>query len=197
MHRLTKAYRHSPGISRPHWDDEELFEIEKIKPDIEGKIIAYRDQVVTAISQLPKTNDNYGLIHSDLHSGNFLVYEGELNLFDFDDCAYHWFASDIAIPLYYILFQRDLHMLEGRDEFAEKFFTEFLEGYQKENKLVAGTIETIPWFLRLRDIVLLSVLYKKFDFSSLNEQQKTFFEAVKGRVERQEAIIDIEALLAE
>ncbi|WP_160118376.1 phosphotransferase enzyme family protein [Bacillus sp. V59.32b] len=195
MNKITKTYHHPAGITRPHWDEEELFEIEKIKPEIDEKVIAYRDQVVSAISNLPKTNDNYGLIHSDLHSGNFLVHDGKLNLFDFDDCAYHWFASDIAIPLYYIVFQRDLHTLEGRDEFAKRFFTGFLEGYQKENDLLVGIIETIPLFLRLRDIVLLSVLYKKFDFSRLNEQQKNFFEAVKGRVERQEAIINIDALL--
>ncbi|CAH0347176.1 phosphotransferase [Bacillus sp. CECT 9360] len=196
MNKITKTYQHPAGISRPHWDEEELFEIEKIKPDIDAKVMAYRDQVVSAISNLPKTTDNYGLIHSDLHSGNFLVHEGELNLFDFDDCAYHWFASDIAIPLYYIVFQRDLHMQEGRDEFAKRFFTRFLEGYRKENKLAEGTIEAIPLFLRLRDIVLLSVLYKKFDFSRMTEHEKNFFEAVKGRVERRETIIDLDSLLA-
>jgi amicoumacin kinase len=192
LHKITKAYQ-APDEreARPHWDDEELFEIERFKPDVDAKTIAYRDEIVMAISRLPKTSDTYGLIHSDLHSGNFHVYERQLYLFDFDDCAYHWFASDIAIPLYYIVFQRDFHEQEGRTEFAQQFFRNFLEGYKKETNLPDGTIESIPFFLKLRDLVLLSVLYKKFDFSQVTDSEKKFFDAVKARVDQQEAIFDV------
>ncbi|WP_158555843.1 phosphotransferase enzyme family protein [Peribacillus glennii] len=195
LHRITKSYQPPTGkAARLQWDDDELIQIEMFKPDIESEIAAYRDRIIAQINSLEKTEDNYGLIHSDLHSGNFHIHGEDIFLFDFDDCSYHWFGSDIAIPLYYIVFQRDLHSKDGRDEFASRFFTKFIEGYKMEYILGPGTLESIPLFLKLRDIVLLSVLYKKFDFSRLSANERRFFEEVKVRVQQEEAIIDFRDL---
>ncbi|WP_409301121.1 phosphotransferase enzyme family protein [Peribacillus sp. SCS-155] len=190
LHKITRNYSipdHS--VPRPEWDEEELFHIENYKHDIGNEVLEYRNKVLKDISNLPRNEHTYGLIHSDLHSGNFHVHEGEIYLFDFDDCSYHFFASDIAIPLYYILFSRDFHTQQGRQEFAESFFNQFVSGYRSQNELPEQTLDSIPLFLRLRDIVLLSVLYKKFDFENLSQHEQAFFEAVKKRVENQEVII--------
>jgi hypothetical protein len=42
------------------------------------------------------------LVHSDLNPTNFHVNDGQLTLFDFDDCTYNWLINEIAIalPLY-------------------------------------------------------------------------------------------------
>ena len=53
------------------------------------------------LDSLPKDDDCYGLIHADIHQGNFFVDENDnITIFDFDDCHYHWFAYDLAVPLF-------------------------------------------------------------------------------------------------
>ena len=46
----------------------------------------------------PKIADSYGLIHNDFNDGNFTVdYDnGDITVFDFDDCCYFWFMYDLA-----------------------------------------------------------------------------------------------------
>jgi Ser/Thr protein kinase RdoA (MazF antagonist) len=51
------------------------------------------------LRSLPTPVDGYGLLHTDLHHGNFFVDEGRITAFDFDDIGYNWFASDIAVLL--------------------------------------------------------------------------------------------------
>jgi Ser/Thr protein kinase RdoA (MazF antagonist) len=47
-----------------------------------------------------KTDDNYGLIHSDLHFENVLINaDGNLSPIDFDEVAYGHFYLDIAVTL--------------------------------------------------------------------------------------------------
>ncbi|PLT28518.1 phosphotransferase enzyme family protein [Peribacillus deserti] len=188
LNRLSKTYNNVKCF-RPQWDEEELFDIEQYKPDITKHILNYRDEILLQISTLPKNSDTYGLIHSDLHHGNFLYDQGRIHIFDFDDSAYHWFASDIAMPLYYIVMQRDFTTKETRQEFIHAFITSFLEGYSTENILPEKLAESIPLFLKLRDVVLLSVLYKKFDFEKLDDHDRLFFNTVKDRVDRKETIV--------
>jgi Ser/Thr protein kinase RdoA (MazF antagonist) len=40
---------------------------------------------------------NFGLIHSDLHANNCLLYDGKIGIIDFDDCQFAHFSFDMAI----------------------------------------------------------------------------------------------------
>jgi amicoumacin kinase len=196
LHKVTKNYEVPVGKSkRPNWDEEELLEIEKFKPDIPKEIVTYRNEVVHAITKMPKTKDQFGLIHSDLHFGNFHYFEGQLYLFDFDDCTYHWFASDIAMPVYYIILAGELagefEDTHQKEKFAAKFLSNFFKGYEQENSRESIQEKDIEWFLRLRDIVLLSVLYKKFDITNLSSQETKFLDSVYHRVINKELIVKL------
>ncbi|WP_163102688.1 phosphotransferase enzyme family protein [Peribacillus alkalitolerans] len=192
MHAVTKSYQVNPGVAkRPEWDEEDLLDIEKYIPDVEQDILEYRNRILVAIRELSKNEETYGLIHSDLHSGNFHYHEGKLFLFDFDDSCYHFFASDIAIPLYYTSMAKSFTESDGLDDFAAEFLTSFLKGYNKAHTVSEEVIQSIPLFLQLRDIVLLSVIYKKFDMNNLSQNQKNFFESVQKRVKSQKTIVQL------
>jgi Ser/Thr protein kinase RdoA (MazF antagonist) len=114
-------------------------------------------------------------------------------VFDFDDSSYHWFVSDIAIPLYYSAWYK---FPEGdseiRSAFGHDFLTHFLKGYSSEYQLDLNWIERIPTFLKLRDIVLYSVLHKKWDLSNLNGKQSKLLEEIKSRIEQGEPIVTLD-----
>ncbi|WP_026694968.1 phosphotransferase enzyme family protein [Peribacillus kribbensis] len=189
LNRLTKIYESDKEMKRPHWEEEELLRIELFKPDIEPDLLSYREEMIAELKSLPKNTDTYGLIHSDLHTGNFLYEGGRINIFDFDDCSFHWFASDIAMPIYYLIMQRDFSTKDNRSGFLRAFLAHFLSGYQSENTLPKDLLKNIPLFFRLRDITLLSVLYKKFDHLNMSNQQKTFLDAVENRVKSRKTLL--------
>jgi|SRR6266540_3194345 len=84
---------------------------------------------------LPRDANSYGLIHTDMHHWNFLVHEGNITVFDFDDCTRHWFIYDIAVPIHYPLIEIPLCEMKRRGKFAREFFSHFMKGYDRENHL--------------------------------------------------------------
>lgn len=194
MHRHTKEYQPSEGIvPRQHWDSADLLDFEKYYSNEE--LLEHTRNVVGKIQQLAKSKDNYGLIHSDIHQGNFFYDGNTIHVFDFDDASYHYFASDIAIPLYYATNSK--HFYSTRDErnrFAKKFLTAFLDGYEEENKFFSDWIEMIPLFLQLRDSELYAVFNKKVAPEERNDRVKHWMKEIKQRMEENVAIVDIDFL---
>lgn len=166
MHYLTKNYVKKDGIiTRPLWYDDPIFykAAEYIPSD--HKIVADKlYEMVDKLKALPKEKEGYGLIHTDIHSGNFFIHDGDITVFDFDDCSYQYFISDIAIALFYCLLKPDT--TENRLAFADKFLTAFLEGYREENQLDDKWILLLPDFLKLREIELYVVVYRSCDMNN-------------------------------
>jgi Ser/Thr protein kinase RdoA (MazF antagonist) len=54
------------------------------------------------------------IIHADFHGWNLMWHEGQLSIFDFDDCGFGVEAQDIAVALYYLdTPEQDAALLEG------------------------------------------------------------------------------------
>lgn len=193
MHHATKSYKPSAGLkARSSWNEDELLSVEKYYPSNERGLVENAKEVIAAIAVLPKNIDNYGIIHTDIHSGNFF-YDGEqIHVFDFDDASYHWFASDIAIPLYYsIIYQIPASEQAERNRFGQLFLDAFIEGYQKANQLPEGWEEQVPLFLMLRDIVLYAVLYKKIAPEDRDEKLQAMLEEIADRIRNKQPIVHI------
>ncbi|MBM7693372.1 Ser/Thr protein kinase RdoA (MazF antagonist) [Peribacillus deserti] len=79
LNRLSKNYNNGGRSVRPQWDEEELFDIERFKPGIEQDTLNYRNEILVQIRSFPKNQETYGLIHSDLHNGNFLFHQGRIH----------------------------------------------------------------------------------------------------------------------
>ena len=141
---------------------------------------------------LPQSQDSYGLIHTDVHPGNFFVNEGKITVFDFDDSSYQWFASDIAIALYYtILWKFSDKPQSEKDAYAKKFLEDFMIGYNGENQLEAFWLNEIPYFMKLRDIILYTVFHQKFDQNNLQRFAK-LLDGIRSRIEREVPIVFLE-----
>ncbi|RSD28225.1 phosphotransferase enzyme family protein [Mesobacillus subterraneus] len=193
MHAATKSYSPSKGIKRrSEWDEDEVLNIEKYFPAGEVELVANARRVIDAISALPKNQDNYGIIHTDIHSGNFFYDGTKIHVFDFDDACYHWFTSDIAIPLYYsIIYQIPASKERERQQFGELFLNAFIEGYQKENSLPEGWKQQVPLFLMLRDVVLYAVLHKKIAPEDRDEKLVEMMKEIEDRIRCLKPIVNV------
>ncbi|GAE37276.1 phosphotransferase enzyme family protein [Halalkalibacter akibai] len=189
LHRLTKEYRvPTHMISRKDLLDEFEFQFAPYIPN-DPFVIERIKEVLTEVKALSKNETNYGLIHTDLHSGNFHYTGSSLEIFDFDDCAYHFFTHDIAIPIYYTFWQctdKDQNIMKSH---SEEFLRQFLSGYLLESSI--EPLENLSLFLRLRDCELYGVLHKKLELP-LNTKQFELISTIRNRIIAREAIVDLE-----
>lgn len=152
FHHLTMSYEPKISIEKRFtWvDDPLIVECRNYLDESDGFVYDEMIKVMDQIQKIPQTMTNYGLIHTDIHRSNFLVQEDQtLTVFDFDDAAYFYFMSDIAIAIFYTLF-----FMPNKDEVAEAFILQLMQGYQETHPMSKADFLTIPLFLRFRTIVL-------------------------------------------
>jgi len=164
MHRLTKDYMSSNDIDvRPHFNRFDLVDSVKSCPSV-NKIA---EDLIGEMDSLPKDRDSYGLIHADMHQWNFLIRDGEINVFDFDDSLYGWFALDIGIALYHALWWGRTN--DTGYDFTKDIIKSFINGYLSANQLSDFWLSKIPLFMRYRQICKFSWYY---DPAGIDDHQK-------------------------
>ncbi|GEM_PF-1925599 len=158
MHSLTKKYKVSNNAhKRKHWHERNLI------ADYRGFITDGSESFFEGVERLvnkgksyPENRNSYGLVHADMHRRNFFVDKGKVNVFDFDDLEYHYFAYDIAVPLNGYA-KKDRKKARNGIDF---FMRNFMEGYYSANLLNRKWLEAMNDFLAIRRLYLISMLYQ-------------------------------------
>ena len=132
MHRKAKSY--TPlGPRRFTWHERGIIEnaprCMRTLPH-EKKLALEYSAVTEYLNDLPKNRDNFGLVHSDLHPWNFYIKDEKLLVFDFDNCMYHWFMFDLAVPVYLVSYTE--HFSNGTPVGKREFMDALIEGYARE-----------------------------------------------------------------
>ena len=126
--------------------------------------------------------------YTEWSSAIFVDDDGEITLFDFDDCTYSWFINDIAIVLFYIALG-----VKDQTTFTRDFMTHFLKGYRAENQLDEEWLREIPSFLKLREIDLYGVIHRSFDVDNLEDPWVAMYmEDRKQRIENDMPYIEFD-----
>lgn len=149
MHRLTREYQPGQILQRQQWEQDESLAMALRSLDKNDQIPYCRlMELLEWMRSLPKTKDCYGLIHTDLHRGNFFVDSNDnITAFDFDDSCYQWFSYDFVAPINSI----HKNFYEGnRHSDKVKALENFIQGYQLENTLAPVWIDRIEIFDKYR-----------------------------------------------
>ncbi|XMB86601.1 phosphotransferase [Mycoplasmatota bacterium WC44] len=187
-HYLSKSFK--PKYKRIEWYEDTYLDDHLIHFSEKDVIIVETLNVLLEdINKIPKTKENYGLIHTDMHRGNFFVKENKLNLFDFDDASYMYFISDIAIVLFY-LFVLDKPDHEQNE--IEHFYDVFMEGYNSENILPSECFYHMKLFLELRRIELYAICVSEFSNELRPEWATNYINTHKERIIDRDHVIDLE-----
>ncbi|MEG9299076.1 phosphotransferase [Mangrovibacillus sp. Mu-81] len=192
MHRITKEYEAGEFV-RERWDEDDIMHYSKYLSPNDALIIEKAEWNKKKIQKLEETPENFGVIHSDIHQGNFFYHDGEIHVFDFDDSMQFFFLSDIAIPLYYsVWWKHRKENLKVRSAFGESFLTAFLRGYLEEYSIEEKWIEHMPSFLSLRDFTLYTVFHKKWDLSNLSEIEESLLTGLRERLLHDEPMVSLD-----
>jgi Ser/Thr protein kinase RdoA (MazF antagonist) len=87
----------------------------------------------------------FGLIHGDLNLSNLLFAKGSVGAIDFEECAWGYYLSDIAVTLYQI---------EQLGAHARTLRAAFFEGYQAIRSLPDRYEQQLDSFTLLRTLDL-------------------------------------------
>lgn len=192
MHALTKKYIPSQdSYKRFEISEDDLYQNGGNYISIYGEgFVKKHVDLMKWYKSLKRDVNSYGLIHTDVHQGNFFVFENNITIFDFDDCAYSFFINDIAIVLFYVTWRLPVDN-NDRVKFAEEFLRHFMRGYNMENSLETFWFDAIPNFLKLRELIVFEVLNKKWDLKNLSEKQSALLDDIKHKIENDIPFLDI------
>ncbi|MFB9328903.1 phosphotransferase enzyme family protein [Paenibacillus aurantiacus] len=191
LHALAKRYE--PTAKRHTWEHNEyILKAGKYIPEEHRPVLDALDELRGVLGRLPVTADTYGLIHGDINVGNFMVDElGGITLFDFDECQYSWYAEDIAIQLYYLLYVFGEDSKSERKAQYELFMKHFEHGYTEEGRqLPEGWREQLGLFLRLREIIVFVGMHRSWDLRQPDDWTRDFLRDSRMRITAGLSLID-------
>lgn len=174
IHGFSKKYVPSGDFRRFAWNEDKLLiEAENFLPKSERVVWKEFDALKERLQNYPKSTETFGLIHGDFGETNYGCQDGQLNVFDFDDCCYHWFVYDLAVSVYPHGWRKEgLQLLDY-----------LLEGYA-ENISLNIKREEITLFCRWRMLYMFLVYAKKWGFENLSPQQSEWFARKRENIAR-------------
>jgi len=145
MHRAAKDYK-PPNEYDVQKDIFNSYYWGSFFADLKAYPNVYKitQELLNEITVLPRDKTSFGVIHGDMHQGNIFMDGDKVNVIDFGDSIYGWFALDIAISLYHALAwgRKDA---DGND-FANAIIENFIKGYLSANRLSDFWLSKIPMF---------------------------------------------------
>ena len=178
VHSLAKDFRPSDdAFRRQQWHQEETLRLDRYVPASETAVHENATALFARLRDLPRDRSSYGLTHGDLHHRNILLDNGVIHPYDFDDCECSWFASDVAIALYYAAgFDASTTLAlwtdMDRQSFSSHFLKHFMAGYRTENRLDPEWLRHIPDFLRLRALIMYVIGRQHLDTETLTPSER-------------------------
>jgi Ser/Thr protein kinase RdoA (MazF antagonist) len=123
LHQHSSAWSLPSGFSRPTHNVEQLKSAaSQLGVLVQNGTISSDDyqvfqevamQVQKFMSSLEQTHDTWGVIHADLHQGNYVLYGEEVRPIDFSRCGFGFYLYDIGQSLGDIEASLRLHFFEG------------------------------------------------------------------------------------
>lgn len=107
LHNHASAWQPPQGFFRPSYTVEEIHRtIRALAPAIElglltpaeyAELEETGEAVYSLAAQLPVDSTHWGLVHNDLHAGNWLIHAGKIFPIDFSLCGFGYYLFDISI----------------------------------------------------------------------------------------------------
>ena len=146
LHKISSEYKPSKALRWSHADV--LLWIENELSNFSDEDLAMQEAKLLNefFSKLPKNEQIYGLVHFDFELDNIFYDQTTdmLNVIDFDDSMYHWYAMDIEQAL---------------DNIAEEISGDFslmrdcfIKGYREEYSVSDEMLSYLPMFRRFANL---------------------------------------------
>ena len=169
VHNQAAAWTLPEGFTRHAWDADGLagenpfwgrfWEIEAATPEQAAILSRCRQRLFEDLGKLPRTADNYSMIHADFAAENVMIDGSEVRLIDFDDAGFGWHLFELATALFFI---------QGEPYFA-KARTALIDGYRKHRALSDSELELLPLYFLARGTTYVGWVHSRSETETARE----------------------------
>ncbi|MEM6762617.1 MAG: phosphotransferase [Pseudomonadota bacterium] len=140
---VRKTWNFDTTVGRsPHWGDwREGLGLTADGKDVLERAAALTEKRLDAFGTGP---ERFGLIHADLRLANLLIDGDTINVIDFDDCGFGWFAFDFAAAISFF----------ETDPSIPKLQAAWLDGYRTVAPFEEAAEAEMATFIMLRRLQL-------------------------------------------
>lgn len=174
LHRVSAEMPETTVAPDRHWHQIPEHFGDQYLPEKDAGLKQVYHTLTEQIRGFPITRDNYGVVHYDIHHGNYLLDAADHPvLLDFSMACQSWFMSDVAIAFYYAS-QYDQSFQSAA--FEDTFMGNFWQGYETEYFIEAQEKERLHSFLLYRDILLIGYLKGIWRDHQPSEQEQQYLD---------------------
>ena len=190
LHNRAQTYKLSnPRFKRQEWYEYDVVDVDRFAPPEEQLVRERTARIIERLQQLPRTPENYGLIHADLHMHNFCFADGKLTAFDFDNCEYAWFVKDIAVLLFYVARAEE----RGHREAAvAAFLAPFLDGYRELRRCDREWLAAVPDMLALQRSMNYALFHQYRDPALLDDATLDRWSRFRRDIEADTPVVQLD-----
>jgi Ser/Thr protein kinase RdoA (MazF antagonist) len=151
LHQHSQQWQIPQNFIRPAYDRHRFkAALAQLYPAISQGLISTENynvlssgvrQIQEMMETLKQNQEVWGLIHADLHDGNYLLHRDELRPIDFARCGFGYYLYDVASTIQYL---------------PPAVRSSFFEGYQTSQKLPKNYIRIVEGFFIMAMIDVLS-----------------------------------------
>lgn len=141
LHRHSSQWELPKNFVRPIFDENHLHKaLSALYPAVShglisvehyGMFTAVARKIESTIKTLGRAQDMWGLIHADLHEGNYLFHNQQIRPIDFARCGFGYYLYDIAESIQYL---------------SPQVRPSFFEGYQTIRNLPENYLQIVEEF---------------------------------------------------
>jgi Ser/Thr protein kinase RdoA (MazF antagonist) len=154
IHRASDSLRLPAEQDRRPWYASSYSTFpDPLPPCYDPRVAAARGAFTRELRGRPRSPRHYGLVHRDLHAGNFLVDAGRVEIIDFDLGCYGWRAMDFAVLLFSHYGYPSLKVPGSTPESAGRVLATLARGYREEHALDDEQLMMIEDLIKLHEIL--------------------------------------------
>ncbi|MEL7121186.1 MAG: phosphotransferase [Bacteroidota bacterium] len=159
LHRLGKSFEEKNKYNYKNWNEISKGRFVEYLPQDERNLVEVCENLIEEFSSYEINDNNYGLVHYDIHHENYYVIGSskKIILFDFEMTCRSWYINDISIILYYIL---NSTPKEEHKKISDLFLISFFEGYRKEFSIEEKEKEKVSKFILYRDLLVYGYTFR-------------------------------------
>jgi Ser/Thr protein kinase RdoA (MazF antagonist) len=190
LHNRAQTYKLSnPRYKRQEWYEYDVVDIDRFAPPDERLVRERTWRIIERLKQLPRTPDDYGVIHADLHMHNFCFADGRITAFDFDNAEYAWFVKDIAVLLFYVA---RAEARGHREQAVAAFLAPFLEGYREHRRCERASLLAIPDMLALQRSMNYALFHQYRDPDQINDTILDSWSRFRRDIEADTPVLELD-----
>jgi len=181
IHRVSKHYPREKRQKFQHWDELIEFGYFSFLPEDDREFKQLYQRLVAEFNGYPRSEENYGLIHNDIHYGNYLLTGAgnKVVLFDFEVACRSWYMYEISTVLYYA---SQVKGQRNNPDFEQLFLASFSEGYRRERSLGPIDFEVILKFMLYRDLFLIGYVNSIWRQGVMTEPRLNLIDSMEASV---------------